>query len=520
MDTPPISQEDLEVALQAPITRVNYHRGQLAATASTARILLILGGNRSGKTEWGSIEAISHCLGYRPWLAPSHPLYKTYRQPLALTEHTPIKCRIFGEDLKKSIGQVLWPKLERYIPKHEVVYIKRDNNTSIPIHIEFRGGSTIDMVSYDMDVDASESTDTDYAWFDEPPMRSLFIAVWRGLTDRQGLCRITATPLKEPWLISEIFSQAWQVSRFAADSADDIVEQQSGAVKHNIEAFVWHTNANIGFGLTAQAVEELAEMLDPEERETRLGGTPRHYHGRVFKNFSRPAHVVINGHLDATRPYTFYETIDPHTRTRHAVGFWAVGQNGIPVKFDEIWEHQGKEACSAEELAQLIINRRKATPAITICDPSWAFSTENNEISFIDKLEVASGGRIACEKGSKNRDAANLAIKEALRVVNDFPGLKLFDCCRRTIWEYENWVYEEPSNSRLADRRELPGRGIDKNDHFIEGDGRLLLLGMRFIPEAAYFPSGMPYLDDEDEADSAKDEFETRFASRSAKTGA
>ena len=57
-------------------------------------------------------------------------------------------------------------------------------------------GSSIDLQSYDQDVALFESADYDWAAFDEPPPRPIWVAVQRGLTDRRGPSWIAMTPLK------------------------------------------------------------------------------------------------------------------------------------------------------------------------------------------------------------------------------------------------------------------------------------------------------------------------------------
>lgn len=469
----------LQQTLKDQILVNNYHRGQRLAAHQTHRLKIIEGGNRTGKTEFGAKETVAHALGFRPWLHPDHTDYRLPYVP-------PLKIRIGAENLSKSVVETIIPKLMKYLPQSQIAATRVEPKTGAIVYIRLLNGSEIFVITYTMDPDDLEGSDFDFAWFDEPPPRSIFMATWRGLTDRLGSALITCTLLKEPWIHQELYARAVIVDELygkenSPEQHDQRLENRQGD-KDNYAAR-WDITVNLGYGLTQEKIDGLASKLKPEERLSRLHGKPAHYHGLVFKDFDRAYHVM-EGDLDDTEAYTYYESVDPHERTPHAYSFYAVGEDGTVYKYDELWYEQGVNACSAKELAAYVLAKRKGIPVWIKADP-WVFRQPNEETCFADKVEEASKGLIRFERGSKQRAAATMAIHEALRLRQKRAQYIVLAKCQRTIWEYENWIYHE-FRGVTADQKDKSGKGIDKDDHMIETDGRAFLGNMVYDPDYAY----------------------------------
>jgi hypothetical protein len=61
------------------------------------------------------------------------------------------------------------------------------------------------------------------------------------------------------------------------------------------------------------------------------------------------------------------------------------------------------------------------------------------------------------------------------------PDLYVFETCQRTIWEFEHYRWDEWASS-LADKKDAKEKTLDKDDHFIENIGRILVQDPVFYP--------------------------------------
>jgi phage terminase large subunit-like protein len=194
-------------AVKSDHTTLGPHRKQDIFHRAKVQIRVASGGNRSGKSTAGINEDVAYALGYRPWLKPDDPDYK-------VDVRVPNKGLICGESFQEQVKKVILPKLlgdpekgvPGAIPTNLLADVKR-NPQGVITYIRLTNGSEIFLQSYDQDVDLFESADYDWVHFDEPPPRSIWVAVQRGLTDRMAPAWLTMTPLKEPWLYDEVYKR-------------------------------------------------------------------------------------------------------------------------------------------------------------------------------------------------------------------------------------------------------------------------------------------------------------------------
>ena len=90
--------------------------GQQRFFKSDAQTRLLFGSNRSGKSVCGTVEEISWCLGYRPWLPDDDP-DRIVRYANGEPVRPPIRGYHLLENLKVSGTQVFVPKMEEWLPK-------------------------------------------------------------------------------------------------------------------------------------------------------------------------------------------------------------------------------------------------------------------------------------------------------------------------------------------------------------------------------------------------------------------
>lgn len=165
------------------------HKKQLAFHRCKKRNRWVFGGNRSGKTECGAVEAV--------WLARGiHPYRKNRRDVFGWVVS-------LSQQVQRDVAQ---SKILYYLPKSWIADIimlsgRKDSPSSgiidqIKIKNVFGGISTIGFKSCDQGREKFQGTSLDFVWFDEEPPRDVYEECIMRVMDRQGDIFGTMTPLK------------------------------------------------------------------------------------------------------------------------------------------------------------------------------------------------------------------------------------------------------------------------------------------------------------------------------------
>jgi len=427
---------------------------------STA-VVLMLGGNRTGKTVWGVCEAIAHSLGYRPWLPEDDP-----NRIVRLTSGKPIPVpnvgRIVAQNYQQAIMQTIWPKIEEWAPAG-MYAVKRDNR-GIPVSITWKNGSKMYLMSNDQDDMAFEGPNGHWAWFDEPPDYTKYVGIKRGLIDFSGHLWLTLTPLTQPW-IDEIL-----VDR--ANEAD-------GAVRM-VKVSIWENCIDNGGHLRREDIEEFLGDLREAEYEARAHGNFMHKAGLVYKEW-RPESPYWIKPFDIPRDWPRVCVIDPHPRKPVAVMWMAFAPTGQRYVYRDMFDnnlHTIRQVADAIKEAEgwNYISRQDrwvrpdtAEPvAIRLIDNS-SREQERTSGDTIWSRFMAEG--ITCQLARKrNAEAGYDAIHEAFRLKNEWskPGLILFNSCTHTKQNLMNFCWDTYATSK---QRDLMGdkQQVRKNhDDFID----------------------------------------------------
>ncbi len=176
-----------------PLSKYNSgrkkHRKQMAFHRCKKRNRWVFGGNRSGKTECGAVEAV--------WLARGIHPYKKNRKD------------VFGWVVSLSTQvqrDVAQDKILKYLNKRYIVDVimtsgKKDSPESgiidqIKVRNEFGGISTIGFKSCDQGREKFQGASLDFVWFDEEPPKEIYDECLMRLIDKRGYMFGTMTPLK------------------------------------------------------------------------------------------------------------------------------------------------------------------------------------------------------------------------------------------------------------------------------------------------------------------------------------
>jgi len=259
----------------------------------TPRRRLMECGNKVGKTHIGLAEDIAHGLGVRPWI-------KKGGKGRKINIRLPNKGLIGCETLIHSVPNKIEPLLRYFIPEVCMPYYKNAPSTGVLQKVVLRrdlDGNQLDSVisirSYDSDARSFEGLDYDWIHWDEPPPYPIFTAVERGKVVSDAPSWFTMTPVREPWVHTELSSKAGVDPEIAV-----------------IRGSIWDNCVKNGGYLTEKAILEFLKTLDEEEREAREFGVWKHLAGLVYKEFSRDTHLYEDFMIPPK--WTKIEAVDPH----------------------------------------------------------------------------------------------------------------------------------------------------------------------------------------------------------------
>lgn len=395
------------------------------------RTYTMTGGNKFGKTTMGAVLAIALCIGYWPWDKDKTPISKP-----------PVIVRWIGQDWEVHIKTVVQEALEMWWPKNFRVKTSK-NNSAVKATWRCSNRSVLYLLSNEQDSGKHAGKDCDYVLFDEPPKRPIYIENVRGFaasTDEKpttsGRTFISATLLKEAWIHRDI------IKRLNPDGTPD-------KTVFNVHGDI---QDNVGYGLSQRGVDEFARNLTTREKNIRLRGVPSYMEGLVY-DFKREVHLKKRHKIPIRWPVDI--AIDCHPKKEHAVLFMATDPRNYKYLCDEIFMH-GDGTQLAEEIIRFI-NRNSYRVNVILIDHS-AKGDENNIKSTYDKIDTVLaryGHGLVTYKKDETGGIRNTEL--LLKSDNDETVLWTFDDLRRTIWEFEGYMYDPET-----------GKPIDKDNDMMD----------------------------------------------------
>jgi phage terminase large subunit-like protein len=316
------------------------------------------------------------------------------------------------------------------------------NPLGIPVKWILKCGSVFDILTYEQSVEAFEGWKGHVAWFDEPPPREKYIATLRGLVDYKGRVWLTLTPLNQPWIYDEIYTN-----------------QDSNRV------FVVTADIRDNPHLSESAIHEFEQSLTEDEREARIHGRFMHLSGLIYKEFNPDINICEP--VDIKPSWTTYMAIDPHERTPTAVLWFAVDNNDNHWVYDELWLAD----MDIEQIAHAIhAQEGDLIPRIRLIDPH---NDKDNAVAggFNIRKELMKHG-VYCERANSDPALGKSRIRQALKpryssiLKTEIPQLRISRNCRQTIYEFQHYIWDE--YRRNKEEQGVKDLAKKKNDHFMD----------------------------------------------------
>lgn len=420
---------------------VNYvpNKMQLRAHQSNARTILYCGGNRAGKSTFGAIEiCFAMTKRYPDW----YPLSKRFRGPVKAV----VSATSFA-----IVMRVIESKLMALMPREEIVSIKRTAQ-SFPSQIRTKDGSTLDILTLEMDDSAYESADWDIAWLDEPQNQRKYQAILRGLVDRRGRILITFTPLTEPWMKEELADRAdgKNIDLFTVDMRDNMFTIDGSPI------------------LSSQAIKEFEAEIPEDVKETRLHGKFFHLRGVVYQEFG-DYHILNESEMKYDGRSPVICVLDPHDRVPHHV-IWAWIDRDDDIHVDYEWDGH----LELDELAQTIMSiekKRGYNMKRRLIDPN--FGRKPSRVGT-NKTVIQELSSHSCRfyEANDNIELGHMIVRDYLHFDHAKPVTavnkpKLFfskERCPKTIRSMRNLQYEDWTGKNANDK-DPKEREKDKENH-------------------------------------------------------
>lgn len=416
------------------------HKVQAEFHASDARIRLVQGSNRGGKTVAGWMECFYWCLG-------KHPNFDI---------RTPVRGRIATTSFEKGLKQIIIPKIEEWCPP-ELIKSWGKNSQGQINSITFTNGSYMDFMSYQQTFDKYEGVDLDFFWCDEAPPRDIYYSLLTRIIDRAGCGWITMSPLKEPWIYDEIW------------------EPTVSGEKKDVACFSMFMQDNPY--LPKDMVQFTIEQLPEDEREARVYGKWSHLTAKILKEFDRAVHVCEP--FEIPHSWRLYEVIDPHPAKAHAIIWCMISPDNMIYVV--------KEASFLGTIGALgdFVRRERPIPRnpdTIIVDTSTVLKSNKmteamspvnlqqlltNKIGvFLKAIKEPEAGIDLLRQRLENTVKYEKATEEDRDPWNH-RGIKFFSSCKHTIRQVESWIYDNYlHNSRTRDENKV--KPVKRNDDFAD----------------------------------------------------
>lgn len=429
------------------------NEGQRLVHASPAIERYCFAGNGSGKTTLLVNEVLWAAQGYNP----------------ITKQHTKVPAKIIVVlDTPSKIEDVFLRELQKWTNLTPDMLEKRGK--PYPSRIQFENGSSVDFVFHLQEDMAAESIEWDWAFFDEPCPRKLYVAIKRGGRTKTGIGRILliGTPIAASWLRKDVY-EPWVKGE-----------------RPNTECFRFGTKVNEK-NLADGYLEEFSRVLTEKERRIRLEGEFFDLEGLALADlFDRNLHTLPEPRWPHGWPVIV--AIDPAGNKPHmAIMMGCTPEN----KFVVLKELSSRSIPSrfAQELKDMYKGYRVVD---IICDSmgSGDYTGGEGNSSFIQVLNQ-NGVRARATSYDEKQDAAWLTnIREILAVPlepDNFgkkePKLKIANTCKRLISDIETvqWAkyknieeYKPKLDIESKDALACLKYAIAANVHFKKGNEKIL----------------------------------------------
>ena len=391
------------------------HKKQMAFHKCKKRNRWVFGGNRSGKTECGAVEAIWLLRGIHP--------YKKNR------------ADVFGwavslsQQVQRDVAQ---SKILKYLPRSWIADItmlsgRRDSPAGgvidqIKIRNVFGGISTLGFKSCDQGREKFQGSSLDFVWFDEEPPKDIYEECLMRVMDKRGEIFGTMTPLKgETFIYNEIYlnrrnnPQVW------------------------CEFMSWEDNPY----LSKKEIKLLSSAMDNSSLDSRKYGKFSCGAGLVYPEFDTSVHVIPPFAIPPEWQDNI--SIDPGLNNPLSAHWYAVDWDG---NIYVVAEHfaAGRDidyhAHCIKDISARIGWKTDSSGRLRALIDSAANQRTLASVKSVSEL-FGEKGILVNPNVNKDVFAGICRVKEYLKRGNGLPDIYIFDTCKNMISEFTGYFWAD-----------------------------------------------------------------------------
>jgi phage terminase large subunit-like protein len=387
---------------------------------SRAKIRVVTGGNRSGKSEVGVVEDIYWATGLNPYRIIKPP---TFGWIVSLDFPT---SRDVAED-----------KVKRWLPPG---LIKHWDNQERVIYLT--NGSTIGFRSCDQDINKFGGKALHWVHFDEEPSGERGYQIYKEClmrtADYRGSMWLTMTPVNGiSWSYEELIEASW------IDKDIFVVEIDSRENPH----------------VPLSELEKIGAKLTQDEYDMRIKGKYIEFSGLVYKEFDRNKHIIPSFAIpaDAKR----FRTIDHGLNAPTACLWYFVNDKNEYYVYDEYYETDKTIAENCAAIKQITAGDRIEWTTI---DPATDQRDASDKVTYREKYRQA-GVPTKAPRSDKNLgiDAVKQLLKDS--VSTGRPRLFIFSHCVNLIKEFTRYRYRKYNGTDIGHKLD---EVVKSNDHALD----------------------------------------------------
>lgn len=400
------------------------HEKQLEFHTSNSKVRLFIGGNRSGKTVAGATEIVWWATGKHPYLKTPEP---------------PVRCRVIAVDINEGIEQITRPEVARWLPLSELkgsswekAYSKEQRELTLA------NGSTVEFMSYEMDVDKFAGTSRHLIWMDEEPPEDIFKENLARTIDVGGRILISMTPL---------------------DGLSWTYEGLYLAGKTNPNVKVVEVDMTENPHLNPAEIQSFLAGLDDDEKKARVHGRYVQMGGRYYDKYLTDRNILDP--FVPSKEWLWVVGMDAGY-TNPTVFLWAaVDADGRIFVFDEHYESQKLPSEHAVDIHAKNKSFGKepdyyvGDPSIRNIDPITGTSLQ------LEYMEVG----IPIILGNNDQRAGISRVQNALKGDSRGPRLFITRNCVNLLYELPRLRQSVWAHRRLWKTRNKKEEQHKHNDH-------------------------------------------------------
>ena len=240
------------------------HKKQLAFHKCKKRNRWVFGGNRSGKTECGAVEAVWMARGCHPYRKNRKDVFGWVVSPTMQVQRDVAQKKILSYLRSDQIADIVMVSGRKDNPAAGIV-------DQIVVKNVLGGTSVIGFKSCDQGRERFQGSSLDFVWFDEEPPKDIYEECLMRVIDRRGDIFGTMTPLKGLTFVYE-----------------EIYMNRGNDPEIWYEFMEWADNPF----LSKKEIAALTASMDETTLQSRRYGRFASREGLVYPEFDESVHVI------------------------------------------------------------------------------------------------------------------------------------------------------------------------------------------------------------------------------------